>query len=199
MKRTAIYVRVSKPGQTTENQIRELTPYCKQRDFEIVQIFEDHAISGAKESRPSLDELMLKARKRAFDIVLVWKFDRFARSTTHLLTALNEFKDLNIDFISFSEGIDTTTSVGKMVFTFLGAVAEFERSLITERVNSGIQRAKENGVKFGRPRKGFDIQKALSLRNQGFGYRKLAKELNVSIGTIHSFFKNLSVQKTYVS
>jgi len=197
-KRTAIYLRVSKPGQTTENQKRDLTRYCEARNLEITEIFEDHGISGAKESRPALDDLMKKARQRKFDMVLVWKFDRFARSTSHLLSALNEFKDLGIDFISYSEGIDTSTSVGKMVFTFLGAIAEFERSLIQERVQCGINRARENGVKFGRPHKGFDVERALSLREQGYGFRKMAKELNVSVGTLHGFFQKISVQKTNV-
>jgi len=197
MKRTALYLRVSTKDQTTENQRNDLIRYCDQRNLEICEIFDDSGVSGSKDSRPGLDQLMEKARKRAFDMVLVWKFDRFARSTTHLLSALNEFKDLGIDFISYSEGIDTSTSMGKMVFTFLGAIAEFERNLIQERVQSGINRAKKNGVKFGRPHKGFDVQKAIELKEKGFGYRRMSKELGVSVGTLHNFFKKITVQQPF--
>ena len=193
-KRAAIYARVSTKGkgQTTENQKIILERYCKQRDFEITGIFEDKGISGSKSDRPALNELMKQARQRKFDVVLVWKFDRFARSVSHLLQALQEFKDLNIDFISISEGIDTSTAMGKMVFTFLGAIAEFERNLITERVRAGIQRAKSEGKHCGRPKKAFDTAKAQQLHNRGYGCKRIARELgNVSSSTVFNYLKGI--------
>ncbi len=189
LKNCAIYTRVSTADQTVENQKRDLLCYCQGRELEVVAVFEDTGVSGAKVSRAQLDEMMKQARQRRFDTVLVWKFDRFARSTSRLLAALQEFRDLGIDFISYSEGIDTSTSVGKMVFTFLGAIAEFERSLIQERTRSGLQRAKEAGIVCGRPRKGFDIGEALKLHGEGWGVRRIGKKLGVSYGTVHRALK----------
>jgi len=157
-KRTAIYCRVSTKEQTTENQKRDLIRYCEQRELTIVEVFEDQGVSGSKQNRPALDAMMAKARLGAFDTVLVWKFDRFARSTRHLITALSEFQELGIDFISFNEGVDTSTSVGKMVFTFLGAIAEFEKNLIIERTKAGLRTAKAKGKVFGRPKCPFDMK-----------------------------------------
>jgi DNA invertase Pin-like site-specific DNA recombinase len=128
--------------------------------------------------------------------ILVWRFDRFARSTQHLLSALKQFQSLGIDFISYNEGIDTSTSVGKMVFTFLGAIAEFERELIRERIQAGLRRAKNSNIKFGRPRTGFDFEKAIKLRKDGLGFREISIILNVSIGKLHKFIKSADVHKT---
>lgn len=195
MKRTAIYCRVSTKEQTTENQKRDLIRYCEQRELAIVQIFEDQGISGTKQNRPSLDDMMTKARRGEFDTVLVWKFDRFARSTKHLISALEEFQSLNIDFISFNEGIDTSTSVGKMVFTFLGAIAQFERSLIVERTHAGLNRAKAEGKVCGRPKVKFDYNMATKLRAQGFGIKKISSILEVSVGTVFNYFKMLDTPR----
>jgi DNA invertase Pin-like site-specific DNA recombinase len=111
----------------------------------------DSGISGAKERRTQLDKLMADAHKRRFDVVVVWKFDRFARSVSHLLRALETFNSLGVAFVSLSESIDTSTPAGKMVFTVLGAVAELERSLIGERVKAGLANARAKGVRLGRP------------------------------------------------
>src|SRR5215813_10468206 len=141
MKRAALYMRVSTKGhgQTTETQAIALREYAAHRGFEIVEEYRDEGISGSKDSRPALDRLMKDARVRHFDVVIVARFDRFARSVSHLLRALEEFNHLGIDFVSLSESIDTSTPMGKMIFTVLGAVAELERNLIKERVHDREQ------------------------------------------------------------
>ena len=123
--------------------------------------------------------------RRKFDAVLVWKFDRFARSTNHLLEALQVFKELGIEFVSLSEGIDTSTAAGKMLFTIVGSFAEFERSLIQERVVAGIRRAQADGVHCGRPRKGFDVGKALELHKSGMSLRAISKEVGAGYATVY--------------
>src|ERR1700741_595787 len=148
--RVAIYVRVSTDGQNTEGQETELKEYAKHRGWEVTRIYRDK-MSGAKSSRPALDELMADAKKRKTDIVLVWRFDRFARSVSHLLHALETFRAVGVEFVSISEQVDTSTPTGKMVFTVLGAVAELERSLIGERVRSGLRNARAKGRRLGRP------------------------------------------------
>ena len=136
-------------------------------------------MSGAKDQRPNLDKLMADARRRRFDAVCVWKFDRFARSTSHLLKALEEFSALGIDFISLTEAVDTSTPVGKMVFTILGSVAELERSVIRERVISGQKAARRRGVKFGRKPVAVDTHAVGKLRKQGLSWRDVAEQLGV--------------------
>jgi DNA invertase Pin-like site-specific DNA recombinase len=144
MIRAALYARVSTAnnGQDPTTQTRELREYCERRGWNVVGEYVDVGISGAKEKRPELDRLMVDGHKRRFDAVIVWKFDRFARSVSYLLRALETFRSLGIEFVSFSEQMDTTTPAGKMVFTVLGAVAELERSLIVERVKAGLRNAR---------------------------------------------------------
>jgi len=147
----AIYARVSaSKGQSTAMQLRELSEYCRRRSWTVVAEFVDEGVSGAKDSRPQLDRLMRDAHRRRFDVVVVWKFDRFARSVSHLLRALETFQSLGISFVSLSESIDTSTPAGKMTFTVLGAVAELERSLIGERVKAGLRNARAKGKRLGR-------------------------------------------------
>src|SRR5207244_4273711 len=136
-----------------------------------------NGISGTKEKRPELDKLMGEAHRRRFDAVIVWKFDRFARSVSHLLRALETFQALGIHFVSLSESLDTSTPAGKMVFTVLGAVAELERSLIVERVKAGLRNARAKGKRLGRPRKFVDASKVTNLRKQGRSWRKIARQL----------------------
>ena len=136
--KVAVYCRVSTDDQTVENQKRDLLRYCQSREWDVVQVFEDTGISGAQRDRPALDDLMKQARQRRFDVVLVARFCRFARSTEHLLAALNEFRSLGVDFVSLNEGIDTSTPMGKMIFVLLSAIYEFEREVIRSRVRSGI-------------------------------------------------------------
>jgi len=190
--KVAIYCRVSTSGQTTENQKRDLTRYCDSRDWPVAQVFEDVGVSGAKDRRPALDDLMRQAKQKKFNTVVVWKFDRFARSTQHLLQALTEFQALGVDFVSCSEGVDTSTPAGRMVFTFLGAVAEFERSLIKERVKAGIERAQAAGVHCGRPRAAFDVGRAIKMKQEGLGVRRIAKQLGVSKSTIDRALRDVS-------
>src|SRR5215472_833703 len=140
-KRVALYARVSSTDQNPAMQIRELREFCKARGWMIFDEYIDRGISGAKDSRPQLDRLMQDAYRRRFDVMAVWRFDRAARSVSHLLRVLETFRSLAIEFVSLSEQIDTTTPTGKMVFTVLGAVAELERSLIAERVRAGLRNA----------------------------------------------------------
>jgi DNA invertase Pin-like site-specific DNA recombinase len=151
-RRVATYARISTSlKQSTEMQMRELREYCRNRGWEITEEFIDSGVSGAKDSRPQLDRMMADAHRRRFDIVVVWKFDRFARSVSHLLRALETFRSLDIEFVSLSEQVDTSTPTGKMVFTVLGAVAELERSLTGERVRAGLRNARAKGKRLGRP------------------------------------------------
>src|SRR5215471_1352417 len=148
--RVAIYARVStiNHGQDVGLQTRELRQFGEARGWQVAGEYVDQGVSGAKDSRPELNRLMVDAHKRRFDIVCVWRFDRFARSVSHLLRALETFKALGIDFVSFSEQMDTSTPAGKMVFTVLGAVAELERSLIAWSVcarDCGMHGRRENG------------------------------------------------------
>ena len=185
MKKVAIYARVSTKDQNPESQLLDLRKYVNLRNWTIYQEYVDRGVSGAKESRPALDKLMKDARKRKFDILLVWKFDRFARSTKHLVTALEELEGLGIDFCSYEDSIDTSTDHGKLVFTIMGAIAEFERSLIRERVLAGIRRAKENGIRLGRPPLEVDIKKMKELASQGNSVRVIAKLMGISKSLAH--------------
>jgi len=197
--RVALYLRVSTNEQSTDMQRGDLETMCHRRGWMICELYEDH-ISGSKDSRPGLDALMAAARKNKFDAVLVWRFDRFARSLTHLLSALEIFRTHGIDFISYTEQIDTTSPAGKLLFSLLGAIAEFERSLIRDRVKAGVARAKENGIRFGRPRKGFDVPRALEMSKAGVSIREIAKSLGVSRTTVHVALQDIqtAVQKVAV-
>ena len=144
----------------------------------------DVGISGAKEKRPELNRLMADAHRRKFDAVIVWKFDRFARSVSHLLRALETFKALGIEFVSLSEQMDTSTPTGKMVFTVLGAVAELERSLIAERVKAGLRNARAKGKRLGRPRVAVDAARIAALRALGQPWTAIAGKLGVGEGTV---------------
>ena len=189
--KTAIYARVSTTsGQDPEMQLRELRDYCQRRGWEVAREYVDTGISGAKEKRPELDRLLTDAHKRHFDAVVVWRFDRFARSVSHLLRALETFRSLGIEFVSLSEQVDTSTPTGKMVFTVLGAVAELERSLIAERVRAGLRNARAKGRKLGRPRKALDGAKLTSMRAQGASWRAVGAALGVAPATaLHALAK----------
>ena len=182
--RIAVYARVSTThGQDPEMQLRELREYCQRRNWDIGEEYVDVGISGAKEKRPELDRLLAHAHRRNFDAVVVWRFDRFARSVSHLLRALEDFRSLGIEFVSLTEQVDTSTPTGKMVFTVLGAVAELERSLIVERVRAGLRNARAKGRKLGRPRKAFDAAKLTRMRAQGASWRAVGAALGVSPAT----------------
>jgi len=185
--KVAIYARVSTAnnGQDPTMQTRELREYATRRGWMVAGKYVDVGISGTKEKRPELDRLMADAHRRRFDCVVVWKFDRFARSVSHLLRALETFKAQGIEFVSFSEQMDTSTPAGKMVFTVLGAVAELERSLIVERVKAGLRNARAKGKRLGRPRKILDTKRIATLRAQGVGWKRIAAGMGVGVGTIY--------------
>ena len=185
VQRVALYARVSTTaGQDPAMQLRELRDYVERRGWEIAGVYVDKGISGAKENRPELGRLMADAHRRRFDVVVCWKFDRFARSVSHLLRALETFNSLGIAFVSLSEQIDTTTPAGKMVFTVLGAVAELERELIRERVRSGIANARAKGKRLGRPRVVVDTAQIAALRVQGRSWEAIAMEMGIGTGTV---------------
>ena len=179
--RAAIYARIStvNHGQDLGMQTREIREYLERRGWRLVEEYTDN-ISGGKEQRPGLDKLMKDAHRRRFDVVVVWKFDRFARSVSHLLRALETFQSLGINFVSLSESIDTSTPMGKMVFTVLGAVAELERSLIAERVRAGLRNARAKGQKLGRPRLDVDMTDVRQRLKAKESLRSIARSLEVS-------------------
>ena len=180
MKRVAIYARVStKRHQDVDVQLIPLREYAKHRGWKIQAEYVDVGISGSKANRPELNRLMTAAKQRAFDVVLVFRFDRFARSSMHLATALGEFQALGIDFASHNEAIDTSTPMGKMVFSVLAAVAELELGIIRERVAAGVAKARRKHEHWGRPKAVFDRQEAVRLRKQGFSSRAIAARLGI--------------------
>ena len=189
--RVALYARVSTAnnGQDPSLQTREIKEYCERRGWQLAGEYVDIGISGAKEKRPELDRLMADAHRRRFDAVVVWKFDRFARSVSHLLRALETFRALGIEFVSFSEQLDTSTPAGKLVFTVLGAVAELERSLIIERVRAGMRNARAKGKRIGRPAQtSLDQDARRSIweahKRGGVSLRQLATQFSTSLGTV---------------
>jgi DNA invertase Pin-like site-specific DNA recombinase len=184
--RIGIYARVSTKDQSCEMQLRDLRAYWAARGFDLVREYVDVGQSGAKDSRPELNKLMDDARKRQFDAIVVWRFDRFARSTKHLLLALEEFRSLGIQFISYQENIDTSSALGQALFTIVSAVAQLERDLIRERVTAGIRNALANGKKLGRPKSTVDRERILELKAQGHSLRDIAAKLGVGYGTVRS-------------
>jgi DNA invertase Pin-like site-specific DNA recombinase len=184
--RTGIYARVSTKDQSCELQLRDLRTYCTARGFEPAREYIDVGQSGAKDSRPELNKLMEDARKRRFDAIVVWRFDRFARSTKHLLLALEEFRSLGIQFISYQENMDTSSPLGQALFTIVSAVAQLERDLIRERVSAGLRNARANGKKLGRPKSAVDRERILELKVEGQSLRQIAANLGVGYGTVRA-------------
>jgi DNA invertase Pin-like site-specific DNA recombinase len=182
--RVAIYARVSTKDQSCELQLRDLRAYCAARRFSAVHEYVDVGESGAKDSRPQLNELMAAARKRQIDAIIVWRFDRFARSTKHLLLALEEFRSLGIQFISYQENIDTSSPLGQALFTIVSAVAQLERDLIRERVSAGIRNARASGKQLGRPRRIVNADEIRILRSNGVSLRQIAEKLGIGYGTV---------------
>jgi len=180
MKKVIIYARVSTKEQNVDMQLTDLRQYAEARKLNVVQEYIDYA-SGAKFDRENYKKLFDDVRKRRTDAVLVWKFDRFARSTKELINALEEFSNLGVDFISYKENIDTSTPAGKILFTMISAFAEFERAIIRERVKAGMEKAKALGAKIGRPRiPSFAVEKVLEMKEQGYSYSEIIKKLKIS-------------------
>lgn len=170
--RAALYARCSTVHQDVGLQLDALRRLAETRGWSPVEVYVDEGVSGAKDSRPALDRMMADARAGKLDVVAVWKFDRFARSTAHLLSALDDFRRAGVHFVSVTEAIDTGTAVGRMVYTLLACVAEFERALITERVAAGVARAMANGRRVG-PRVDVDTRPAVALSKEGGASRSL--------------------------
>jgi DNA invertase Pin-like site-specific DNA recombinase len=178
--------RVVRAPQTVDNQLLPLRDYCKARGLEIVEEFTDVGVSGTKDKRPGLDRLMAAARARKVDAVIVARFDRFARSTRHLVTALEEFNALGVHFISLAESIDTSTPMGRMVFTVISAVSELEGNLIKERIHMGLDRARRQKKTLGRPERIVSKDKIFRMREAGATYADIATALHCSVGKIYN-------------
>jgi DNA invertase Pin-like site-specific DNA recombinase len=185
--KVAIYARVSTIDQNCAMQISELRRYAKARGWKISGEYVDTGWSGAKASRPELDRLMGDARLRKVDCILVWKLDRWGRSVSNLVASLQELAGLGVRWIAVTQNLDTDEAnpVGKLLLHILASVAEFERSMIQERVKAGMQAAKHRGKKFGRPKAIFDRRKALDMRERGATVRAIARKFGVGIGTVH--------------
>ena len=180
----ALYARVSTDGQNPEVQLAALRTHATQRGWEIREEFVDHGFSGAKERRPALDRLMKAIWTSRLQAVLVWRFDRFARSVKHLLTALEQFRSLHVNFISLQEQFDTSTPIGHAMFTIIGAMAQLERDIIRERVKAGLAQARAEGVRLGRPTVRIDPAELALLQGQGLSLPEMARRLRCSRSTV---------------
>lgn len=181
--RAAVYARVSTNNhhQDPEVQLRDIRAFCQYKGWEIVETYIDRGVSGAKASRPELNRLMADAAERKFDVVIVWKFDRFARSATHMLRALEAFQLKGIAFASVTEQIDSSTAMGKCMFTVIAAIAEMERSNIVERVHAGLRNARAKGTKLGRRfQHQIDLKAVRERIAAGESVRSIAKTIGVS-------------------
>ncbi len=191
-KRVGIYARVStRNGQTTENQLRELRTVAERNDWEVVEVFTDDGVSGAKgrEQRPGLDDLLKGVARKEFDVVAAWSVDRLGRSLQDLIGTLNELKAKGDDLYLHKQGLDTSTPAGKEMFQMLGVFAEFEREIIAERIHAGLARAKEQGTKSGKPIGRPEVfgtvrEKAVALKENGLGTRRIAGELGIARATV---------------
>ena len=192
-KRVAIYARVSTfdKGQDPETQLLQLREYAQRRGFDVADEYVDYA-TGTNEDRTNYQRLLNDARKRKVDVVLVWRYDRFARSTQALINALNEFRDLGVDFISYQENIDTTTPQGALIFGIFASLAQFESALISERVKAGMERAKAQGKPLGRPRIPEHIEdeiQRLRAQEPPVSPRQISKQLGIGYGTARRYVK----------
>ena len=193
-KRAAIYVRVSTDKQTVENQLRELRQIAERRGWEVVTEYHDAGISGAKgrDHRPGLDEMLQDAQRRRFDVVMAWAIDRLGRSLIDLLGTIQTLEACGVDLYLDQQSIDTTTPAGRLMFQITGAFAEFERSMIRQRVRAGLRRAKEEGKRLGRPKINPAIEKRIqSQLRAGKGILAVARECKVGTGTVHRIAKEI--------
>jgi DNA invertase Pin-like site-specific DNA recombinase len=187
MKRVVIYSRVSTQDQTTENQVRVLKKYVGDRDYELVKSFEEKA-SGKRSDRTEYQKLLNIVRKRKTDCVLIWKLDRLARSTRELLERLEEFRTLGVELISFTENIDTTSPAGKALFSMIAVFSEFENDIRSERIKSGMERAKSEGIHCGRPTTASDKVKTIAkLKEEGFTDTQIMRRTGLSRNTVKKY------------
>jgi len=170
-------------NQNPEVQLAELREHAARRGWEIVGEYIDEGFSGARERRPELDRLWVDCRRRKVDAVVVYRYDRFARSLRHLVNALEEFRALGIDFVSLHEGVDTSTPNGRLVFGIFASIAEFERELLRSRVRSGLAAAVARGVRLGRPKRTVDAAQIATLRASGASWREVAERMGIGVGT----------------
>jgi DNA invertase Pin-like site-specific DNA recombinase len=184
--RAALYARVSTlKGQNPEMQLLELREYSARRGWGIVAEYIDQGVCGAQESRPELNRLMSDAHQRRFDIVLCWKIDRFGRSLKHLVNALADLDAVSVAFVSLRDNLDLSTPSGRLMFQIIGAMAEFERALIQERVKAGLRNARQKGKTLGRPRRIVDAVRISALRAQGASWRTISDRLGVGLATLY--------------
>jgi DNA invertase Pin-like site-specific DNA recombinase len=167
-------------------QLREMREYAVRRGLEIINDYTDHGIFGSRESRPRLNRLMADAQQRRFDAVLVWKVDRFGRSLRHPVNVLAELGALGVAFISLRDNLDLSTPSGRLMFAVIGAIAEFERSLIQERVRAGLLNARAKGQQLGRPHRIVDRDTILRMKAEGASLRQIAKQLGIGYGTVRA-------------
>jgi DNA invertase Pin-like site-specific DNA recombinase len=183
--RVALYARVSTlNGQHPEMQLAELREYASRRGWEIAGEYVDEGVSGSKESRPELNRLMGDSHRRQFDIVLVWKIDRFGRSLKHLVNALADLDAYGVTFASLKDNLDLSTPSRRLMFQIIGAMAEFERALIQERVKAGLHNARRTGKQLGRPRRVVDLNSIARMKAEGHSLRNIAEQLGVGYGTV---------------
>jgi DNA invertase Pin-like site-specific DNA recombinase len=194
--RAAVYARVStlNHGQDPEMQLGELREYCIRREWKVSGEYVDVGISGSKERRPQLDRLVSDCRKRLVDVVVVYRYDRFARSLRQLVNALDDFRSLGIQFVRLHEGVDTSTPNGRLVFGIFASIAEFERELIRDRVRSGLAAARAKGRRLGRPRVSIDLDQVDAMRGEGCSWLEIGRRLGISEATVRrkASVKNLA-------
>ena len=187
----AIYARVSTDDQTTDNQVLELRKAAKRMGWSVEAVYND-TISGSKSKRPELDSLMQAVIRKEFDVIMVWDVSRLGRSLQHLVTLLSDFHSKGVDLYIHQQGIDTTTPSGKAMFQMCGVFAEYERSMIQERVKAGLQRARDQGKRLGRPPVPPIKQKRMvELRGKGLSYRRIAKKMDLSLGTVSGCLRKI--------
>lgn len=187
--KAAIYTRVSRADQNEQMQKDETTELIKRRGWRLAQEFNDHGISGSHDRRPGFRAMMEAARKRRFDVLVVYRADRLFRSLRELITTLDELTSLGCLFVSATEPFDTTSASGRLLVQLVGAFSEFERGVLVERTKSGLEAARRRGKKIGRPRVAVDVRKARHLRAQGMSFHDVAKALGVGVGTLHRALK----------
>ncbi len=182
--RVAIYGRVSTDRQDPELQLFELREYAARRGWTVIEEYIDVGVSGSKDSRPALNRMMTDAHRRRYDVILVWKIDRFGRSLKHLVTSLADLQAVGVDFVSLRDNLDLSTPSGRLMFQIIGAMAEFERALIQERVRAGLRNARAKGIPLGRPKRVVNVDSIAALRAQGASWRTISSTLGVSLGTL---------------
>jgi DNA invertase Pin-like site-specific DNA recombinase len=182
--RVGLYARVSTlHGQHPEMQLSELREYASRRGWKVVGEYTDEGTSGSKESRPELNRLMADVHSRKFEVILVWKIDRFGRSLRHLVNALADLDSYGVAFVSLRDNLDLSTPSGRLMFQVIGAMSEFERALIQERVRAGLKNAVAHGKRLGRPRTLVDAARIVALRSAGASWRQVSEQMGIGVGT----------------